>query len=187
MARRVLREAGDGPVGGRAEAGGMPLLEQAFNDYMAVNPQTDRALPISTIATYSAISPTGACVPLDAIGRRDVRGPFQQPHPESTVGRRPTCRYRLLAVRSIADALRRSRGPAQPGRACGAPAAASIIPRRRRNDLRSGASGTAVAGRKASRRGPSLPVARDAFQVRAVYRNMRLTRGVAAPVGAAWT
>ena len=39
MARRVLREAGDGPVGGRAEAGGMPLLEQAFDDYMAVNPK----------------------------------------------------------------------------------------------------------------------------------------------------
>ena len=61
MARRVLREAGDRPVGGRAEAGGMPLLEQAFDDYMAVNPNGPRA-PINSIATYSAISPTGACV-----------------------------------------------------------------------------------------------------------------------------
>ena len=43
MARRVLRETGDGPAGGRAEAGGMALLEQAFDDYMANQSPSDRA------------------------------------------------------------------------------------------------------------------------------------------------
>ena len=63
MAQRVLREAatGDGPASGRAEAGGMPCSSKPSMTIWRSIPNGPRA-PINTIATYSAISPTGACV-----------------------------------------------------------------------------------------------------------------------------
>ena len=75
MAQRVLREAGDRPVGGRAEAGGMPLLEQAFDDYMAVNPKRTARTNKHYRNIFGYLA-DWRMRPLDAIGRRDVEDRF---------------------------------------------------------------------------------------------------------------
>ena len=81
MAQRVLREAGDGPAGGRAEAGGMPLLEQAFDDYMAVNPKRTARTNKHYRDTFGYFADWR--MPSARRHRPPgCRGPFQQPHPE---------------------------------------------------------------------------------------------------------
>ena len=75
--QRVLREAatGDGPAGGRAEAGGMPVLEQAFDDYMAVNPKRTARTNKHYRNIFGYLA-DWRMRPLDAIGRRDVEDRF---------------------------------------------------------------------------------------------------------------
>ena len=152
MAQQVLREAGDGPVGGRAEAGGMPLLKQAFDDYMAVNPKRT----VRTNKHYRNIFGYLAdwrMRPLDAIGRRDVEDRF------NSLTRNNGWAPANMSISLLGSIYRRPcvdleglRNPVELWRAGGG-IRFSIIPRSgarsppRRRCCR--------AGKKASRRGPS--------------------------------
>ena len=84
QARRLAQKAlgkvadGDDPAEDRAEARTMPTLGDAFEDYMAVNP--NRARRTNELYRYEAKRYLGDWLsrPLDAIARRDVEGRFNR-------------------------------------------------------------------------------------------------------------
>ena len=89
QARRLAREmlgqvaSGGDPAGERTEVRGMPLLEQAFEDYMAAKPNRAK----STIKVYRADFRLHLgdwrARPLDSITRRDVEARFNRLTEES--------------------------------------------------------------------------------------------------------
>ena len=84
QARRLAQKAlgrvadGDDPAEDRAEARAMPTLGDAFEDYMAVNPNRSRRT--NELYRYEAKRYLGDWLtrPLDAITRRDVEGRFNR-------------------------------------------------------------------------------------------------------------
>lgn len=84
QARRLAQKAlgkvadGDDPAEDRAEARTMPTLGDAFEDYMAVNPNRSRRT--NELYRYEAKRYLGDWLsrPLDAIARRDVEGRFNR-------------------------------------------------------------------------------------------------------------
>ncbi len=80
LARKVLGKVADGddPAGNRAEARAMPTLGDAFEDYMAVNPNRSRRT--NGLYRYEAKRYLGDWLsrPLDAIARRDVETRFNR-------------------------------------------------------------------------------------------------------------
>ena len=80
MARQVLVKAarGEDPAGERAEERRMPVLEQAFDDFMAANPKraagTDRLYREEFTRHFADWRER----PLDAISRRDVEDCFNR-------------------------------------------------------------------------------------------------------------
>ena len=83
MAHQVLGNVAGGggdPANERAEARGMPTLGQAFDEFMAANPNraptTDKGYR-DFVERYLA---DWLGRPLDTIARRDVEGPAFKPH-----------------------------------------------------------------------------------------------------------
>ena len=80
LARKVLGKVADGddPAGERAEARAMPTLGDAFEDYMAANPNRSRRT--NELYRYEAKRYLGDWLPrpLDAIARRDVEARFNR-------------------------------------------------------------------------------------------------------------
>ena len=80
LAQKVLGKVADGddPAGDRAEARAMPTLGDAFEDYMAVNPNRSRRT--NELYRYEANRYLGDWLsrPLDAIVRRDVEMRFNR-------------------------------------------------------------------------------------------------------------
>ena len=70
--------AGDDPAVRRAEARGMPLLEQAFEDYMAVNPRRAASSDRMYRAEFANHLGDWRRRPLDSITRRDVEERFNR-------------------------------------------------------------------------------------------------------------
>ena len=167
MARRVLREAGDRPVGGRAEAGGMPLLEQAFDDYMAVNPKRTARTNKHYRNIFGYLA-DWRMRPLDAIGRRDVEDRFNSltrnhgwaPANMSisllgSIYRRPC--VDLEGLRNPVELWRAGGGKYHPPKRRKISAPAEVLPR----------------WKKGIEAGAIAPVARDAFRF-GLYTGMRL-------------
>ena len=81
-ARRLAHQAlgkaagGDDPAIERARARAMPLLEQAFEDYMAVNPKRAASSNRMYRAEFANCLGDWRMRPLDAIARRDVEDRF---------------------------------------------------------------------------------------------------------------
>ena len=80
LARLVLDKAAADPAGGRPATPGMPVLEQAFREYLAANPH--RAASTNELDRYRFTRCLGDwwMRPLDTITRRDVEGRFKPPH-----------------------------------------------------------------------------------------------------------
>ena len=80
LAQKVLGKVADGddPAGNRAEARAMPTLGDAFEDYMAANPNRSRRT--NELYRYEAKRYLGDWLsrPLDAIARRDVEARFNR-------------------------------------------------------------------------------------------------------------
>ena len=78
LARQVLDEAAADPAGGRPATPGMPVLEQAFEAYLAGNPH--RAERTNEFDRYRFKRCLGdwQMRPLDAITRREVEGRFNR-------------------------------------------------------------------------------------------------------------
>ena len=102
MAHWVLGEVAGGgdPAEERTEARAMPVLEQAFEDYIAVNPNRAARTDNDYRAAVRLHLGDWLARPLDAIGRRDVEARFN-PSRQATAGRGPIMRFRCCA-RSIA-------------------------------------------------------------------------------------
>ena len=121
QARRMAQElfgrvaAGDDPANERAVARGIPTLEEAFEDYMAANPNR-KARTVERYRQNVRVNiPDWRSRPLDAITRRDIEGRFN--HITMNHGW-ATANQTISLLRSI---YRRScvdhEGPAQSGRA----------------------------------------------------------------------
>ena len=80
MARQVLVKAarGEDPAGGRAEARRMPVLEQAFEDFMAANPKRASRTDKLYREKFARHFADWRERPLDAISRRDVEARFNR-------------------------------------------------------------------------------------------------------------
>ena len=80
MAHRVLGEVAGGgdPAEERTEARAMPVLEQAFEDYMAVNPNRAARTDKDYRTAVRLHLGDWLARPLDAIGRRDVEARFNR-------------------------------------------------------------------------------------------------------------
>ena len=80
LAHQVLGKAagGDDPAIERARARGMPVLEQAFEDYMAVNPKRAASSNRMYRAEFGNYLGDWRMRPLDAIARRDVEDRFNR-------------------------------------------------------------------------------------------------------------
>ena len=80
VARQVLDKAAADPASGRPATPGMPMLERAFEAYMATN--SHRAQSTNELDRYRFKRCLGdwQMRPLDAITRGDVEGPFQPHH-----------------------------------------------------------------------------------------------------------
>ena len=125
----------------------MPTLGDAFEDYMAANP--NRSKRTDELYRYEAKRYLGDWLsrPLDAIARRDVEARFNR----ITEDRLVACQPRdVPAALGLPPALRRSRGPTQSGR--------SMARRRRQVSSQSAAQdldprrGAAVLARRAMSR-----------------------------------
>ena len=91
--------AGDDPAVRRAEARGMPLLEQAFEDYMAVNPRRAASSNLMYRAEFANHLGDWRRRPLDSITRRDVEERFNRLSRDN--GWAPANRSIALLLRSI--------------------------------------------------------------------------------------
>ena len=80
MARQVLVKAarGEDPAGERAEARRMPVLEQAFEDFMAANPKRASRTDKLYREEFARHFADWRERPLDAISRRDVEARFNR-------------------------------------------------------------------------------------------------------------
>ena len=80
MARQVLVKAarGEDPAGERAEARRMPVLEQAFEDFMAANPKRAAGTERLYREEFARHFADWRERPLDAISRRDVEARFNR-------------------------------------------------------------------------------------------------------------
>ena len=80
MAHRVLGDVAGGgdPAEERTEARAMPVLEQAFEDYMAVNPNRAARTDKDYRTAVRLHLGDWLARPLDAIGRRDVEARFNR-------------------------------------------------------------------------------------------------------------
>ena len=80
MAYQMLGKAagGDDPAVERATARGMPLLEEAFEDYMAVNPKRAESSNRMYRAEFANLLGDWRKRPLDSITRRDVEERFNR-------------------------------------------------------------------------------------------------------------
>ena len=80
MARRTLAEAarGEDPAGERAEARRMPVLERAFEDFMAANPKRAAGTDKLYREEFARHFADWRERPLDAISRRDVEALFNR-------------------------------------------------------------------------------------------------------------
>ena len=129
MAHRVLGEVAGGgdPAEDRTEARAMPVLEQAFEDYMAVNPNRAARTDKDYRTAVRLHLGDWLARPLDAIGRRDVEARFNRLMASHGWARANYAIYRCC-VRSIA-------GPASmwtdcsTRSICGLPRAAGSIAR----------------------------------------------------------
>ena len=168
MAQLVLREAatGDG-AGGRTEADGMPVLEQAFEDYMAVNPKRTASTNKQYRQAFGHLS-DWRLRPLDAIGRRDIEDRFnsltrnhgwasanQSISLLGAIYRRPCVDFEGL--RNPVDLWRAGGGKYHRPKRRKISAPAEVLPR-----WKKGIEAEAIA-----------PVARDAFRF-GLYTGMRL-------------
>ena len=78
LARQVLDKAAADPVGGRPSTPGMPVLEQAFEEYLAANPhRAGRTNELDRNRLKRCLG-DWQMRPLDAITRRDVEGRFNR-------------------------------------------------------------------------------------------------------------
>ena len=116
MARQVLVKAarGEDPAGERAEARRMPVLEQAFEDFMAANPKRASRTDKLYREEFARHFADWRERPLDAISRRDVEARFKPPDGRQwlVAGQSGD----LAAALDLSPPLRRSQRPAQPGR-----------------------------------------------------------------------
>ena len=78
LARQVLDEAAADPAGGRPATPGMPVLEQAFEAYMAGNPNRAERTNEIDRGRFKRCLGDWQTRPLDAITRRDVEGCFNR-------------------------------------------------------------------------------------------------------------
>ena len=80
LARRMLDEVAHGgdPAGGRDRTPGMPVLEQAFEEYMAANPGRTAGTNKVYREGYRRHLGDWSDRPLDAISRRDVEARFNR-------------------------------------------------------------------------------------------------------------
>ena len=80
LARRMLDEAarGGNPAGGHDGAPGMPVLEQAMEDYMAANPGRTAGTNKVYREGYRRHLADWSARPLDTISRRDVEARFKR-------------------------------------------------------------------------------------------------------------
>ena len=80
LARRMLDEVAHGgdPAGGHDEAPGMPVLEQAMEDYMAANPGRTAGTNKVYREGYRRHLSDWSARPLDTISRRDVEARFNR-------------------------------------------------------------------------------------------------------------
>ena len=78
LARQALDEATADPAGGRPAMPGMPVLEQAFEAYMAGNPNRAERTNEIDRGRFKRCLGDWQTRPLDAITRRDVEGRFNR-------------------------------------------------------------------------------------------------------------
>ena len=80
LARRMLDEVARGgdPAGGHDEVPGMPVLEQAMEDYMAVNPGRTAGTNKVYREGFRRHLADWSARPLDTISRRDVEARFNR-------------------------------------------------------------------------------------------------------------
>ncbi|MCY4238620.1 MAG: Arm DNA-binding domain-containing protein [Rhodospirillaceae bacterium] len=158
--------SGNDPVEERAEARRMPSLGEAFEDYMAANP--NRSKRTDELYRYEAKRYLGDWLvrPLDLIARRRRRGPLQRHHrrPRLVTGQPGA----IAAAVGLPPALRRPGGFAQPGR--------SLARRRRQIPLQGvaqdfGAVGSAAVLAQGDRGRSQQPGDPGCTVVRALHRH----------------